>query len=867
MTIRTKAFAGLLFTLALAIGSGLLTFYVQQEEARRTADAARVTRVLQMHAELKAQLADVRAYRQTFRLTGALELLQRFANAERAAEATMAAIREQIRDEPQRQTFEALQAAFLRWRSSPVAPALEPSPAEVAAVLSDGERQFAPVRQIVQDFEARQRAISDEAQFNIERYRSVARDGIMVLRVAILGIIVLMVTSVTRTILNPLRRLTEAAAGITYGKPATIEPVERSDEVGLLTNAMSRMIATVAAREDELRARHRELETTLETVPAAFILVDVNGQIRLQNRAATALVGAPPKFGSALDRYRSELKLLTRDGREIPPDQWPLARALRGETINGDDIEVCRGEVVTPTIIAAAPIRNADGQIDGAVVAFQDVSALRAVDRLKDEFVSIVSHELRTPLTSIRGSLQLVLDDSPGVADEDHRQLLNVALNNCERLIRIINDILDISKIEAGRMPLQTAPASVAAVVGTALETVKPVADRARIRLETELPDNLPAVVVDVDRIVQALVNLLSNAVKFAPADTAVRVEVSRREGDVLIAVQDRGEGISEANLGRLFQKFQQVDASASRRRGGTGLGLVIAKTLVEQHGGRIDVQSEVGKGTRFTLVLPAAEGAAPVWAAAEQRGTPTPGGTVLVIDDDDEFRLVIRKHLEKAGYRVLEAREGAAGLHVAREARPDVITVDLMMPGMNGWDLLARLAEDQELSTIPIVIISAVADQAGPFAPDVAVLPKPVAQDLLLQEIAGAVTRPSATVLLAEDDDDLRRVLAEAIGRRGHRVVHARDGAEALAAFDREAIDVLVLDLKMPNVDGLSVIRRLRDTHAGRDVPIVVMSGSGRSGQGEFRAMRLGADAYLAKPVDAAELTRRIERIVSRPG
>ena len=574
-----------------------------------------------------------------------------------------------------------------------------------------------------------------------------------------------------------------------------------------------------------------------------------------------------------MDSYRSELKLRARDGREIAPDQWPLARALKGETVRGEDIEMCRGDSATPMVIAAVPIRNAQGEIDGAVVAFQDASALRAVDRLKDEFVSTVSHELRTPLTSIRGSLQLVLDDSPGIVDEDHRQLLNVALNNCERLIRIINDILDISKIEAGRMSLQTAPAHVPPIVVAALETVKPVADRANIHLSSEVPAELPAVNVDADRIVQALVNLLSNAVKFAPAESTVSVEVAHRNGEVHIAVQDRGEGISEADLARLFQKFQQVDASASRRKGGTGLGLVIARALVEQHAGRIDVQSEVGKGTRFTISRPASQASATASAGlSEARKPRTPSGTVLVIDDDDEFRLVIRKHLEKAGYRVLEAREGAAGLHVAREGRPDVITVDLMMPGMNGmngmngWDLLARLAEDPDLSAIPIIIISAVADQGGPFAPGVAVLPKPVAQDRLLQQIAEAVTRPAATVLLAEDDDDLRNVLAEAIGRRGHRVLHARDGAEALATFDREQIDLLVLDLKMPNVDGLSVIRRLRQTESGRDVPIVVMSGSGRSDQGEFRAIRLGADAYLAEPIDAAELTRRIDRLVSRP-
>lgn len=559
--------------------------------------------------------------------------------------------------------------------------------------------------------------ISPEVLAQIQLRRETAQEIVIALEAAILGVVALMILSVNRTVLRPLRILTDGAASITYGQLANIAPVQRSDEVGLLTNALSRMVATVADREDELRTRHREIETMLETVPSAFILVDSRGYVRLQNRAATALVGPPPKVGSAMTKYRAEFTLLTRDGKEIPENNWPLARALRGEVVTGEDLEIRTRFTSIPALFASAPLRNAKGETEGAVVAFQDVTALRAVDRLKDEFVSIVSHELRTPLTSIRGSLQLVLDDLQAAIDPDNRQLLNVALSNCERLIRIINDILDVSKIEAGRLALNPQPTDVRQLLETSKQAVQTVAQNARVTLDVQVPDALPVVNVDADRIVQVLVNLMSNAVNYAPVDSSVTIEAASDGEHVSIAVQDRGPGISESDLALLFQKFQQVDTSASRRKGGTGLGLAISKALVEQHGGQITVQSEVGKGSRFTVVLPAAAGAVVARPPVrEPSGVSAPHGKVLVIDDDDDFRLVIRRHLEKAGYRVVEAREGSEGLRIAREARPDAITLDLMMPGMSGWELLVRLSEDPQLRAIPVMIISAVADHASGF-------------------------------------------------------------------------------------------------------------------------------------------------------
>ena len=256
-------------------------------------------------------------------------------------------------------------------------------------------------------------------------------------------------------------------------------------------------------------------------------------------------------------------------------------------------------------------MKNELGHITGAVVAFQDISHLREVDRMKEEFVSIVSHELRTPLTSIRGSIQLVLGEPGSVPDQEHRGLLQIALNNCERLVRIINDILDVSKIESGNLVLHRKPVHVAELVRQSIDVVSVAARNANVALDAKLPADLRPAMVDPDRIVQAIVNLLSNAVKFAPTGSTVTVAATGTEHLITVTVSDEGEGIAPENLYRLFRKFQQVDSSSSRRRGGTGLGLAISKALVEQHGGRIFVDSELNKGTRFSLTLPVATGEA----------------------------------------------------------------------------------------------------------------------------------------------------------------------------------------------------------------------------------------------------------------
>jgi signal transduction histidine kinase/HAMP domain-containing protein len=575
--------------------------------------------------------------------------------------------------------------------------------------------------------------------------------------------------AVRRELLNPLARVTATATLVSRGDYASPlpEPATAGD-LHELQQAVTRMARTLQMRDRETaaaladahslahrmtssqreaQASHGELMATLETSPAALMILNqTDGRVRLQNRAAVEIFGVEPRDPRLRPKYWSRFRIINKDGSVCKPPHWPSSRALRGEDVIGLELDVHHPDGRTFAILASsAPLRNDLGHLVGAVVAFQEISRLREIDRLKDEFISVVSHELRTPLTSIRGSVQLVLDDPAAVPGDENRQLLNIALSNCERLIRIINDILDVSKIEAGHVVVHPRPGALADLVGQARDGVAQMAKAARVSIVVALPADLPAVLADPDRIVQALVNLLSNAIKFAPRGTAVTVFADATADAVRVTIDDAGEGISAENLGRIFQKFQQVDSSASRRQGGTGLGLVITKAIVEQHGGTVTVASEVGRGTRFTVTLPRASQPQATLSPMLARENPSPGDAparlVLVVDDNDEYRHVTCRQLKSAGYETMEARDGSTALELAKRVRPDVITVDLLMPVMDGWTLIEQLRADPELARTRVVVVSDAGDQQMTRIPaGVPVVAKTAGLDRFLGEIREAI-------------------------------------------------------------------------------------------------------------------------------
>jgi PAS domain S-box-containing protein len=445
-----------------------------------------------------------------------------------------------------------------------------------------------------------------------------------------LVLLLLLVAYIARILLDPLAAVARSARQISGGNFEVSLPPSSRDELGALVDAFREMATAVQRRQHDLTdtlAREREISqqydalrtkaereherllATIETVPVAMVIVEAgSNRITQQNKAADLLVGREPDDDAARLEYWASFRLTMRDGTESTVAEWARDRLASGGVVAGEELVVQHplGHAI-PILVSAAPLWDEAGALSGGVVAFQDITNLHEIDRLKSEFVSIVSHELRTPLTSIRGALQLLVAEAT-LAEPDHEMLMTVALSNTERLVRIINDILDISKIEAGKMELHLRPHDAGDIVRVSLQSVEQIARATHVTLTAIVEPNLPPVVVDLDRTVQAVVNLLSNGLKFAPHGSAVTLEVRRKgEGFVALSVTDRGRGIPAEQFDKLFEKFRQLDSADNRKVHGTGLGLAIVKALVEIQGGRVNVESEVGAGSTFTITVPVA--------------------------------------------------------------------------------------------------------------------------------------------------------------------------------------------------------------------------------------------------------------------
>lgn len=399
-------------------------------------------------------------------------------------------------------------------------------------------------------------------------------------------------------------------AGHGLGTLCVLDRVPRSltaDQRSALATLARQAVHLLELRRLQIQAQEQEqqLVTILDALPAPVILVDApEAHIVFQNRAAREALGWDTNDPDELTLFWRAMKVLTADGDLVPPDRWPARRALRGESLALESLVfVVPNGRRFPVLSGAAPIVDELGEVVGAVVGFQHLTHGPDVNRLKDDFIALVSHELRTPLTSMRGSLQLLMADEQAVPNPEYRQLVDVALDNTNRLVRMVNDTLDVARIEAGRMPVHVRRTAMADVLTLVINTVQTQAAAHRVRVETRVSPDLPAVTIDVDRIVQAIVNVVAGAIKSASAGTTIRIDTGSTGGRVSVHVRYLGASIPEAELPRVFDKFHEIGRSGDQ---GTGLGLTIAKALVEQHGGRISVMSQPAEGTTFTIELPA---------------------------------------------------------------------------------------------------------------------------------------------------------------------------------------------------------------------------------------------------------------------
>ncbi len=486
-------------------------------------------------------------------------------------------------------------------------------------------------------------------------------------------------------------------------------------------------------------------------------------------------------------------------------------------------------------------------------------------NRSKSVFLANMSHELRTPLTAIIGYSEILEDDADDMGLEDFLPDLRKIKAAGKHLLGLINSILDLSKVESGKMELYIESFDLQELVSEVANTVVPLMEKNGNALQVEASDSLGSVNGDLTKTRQILFNLLSNASKFTERGR-VRLEVNRHRGNgsdqFRFVVSDSGIGMSPEQLSRLFKPFSQADASTARNYGGTGLGLALCKRFCQVMGGKITVDSELGKGTTFTVTLPVdmdPNRATPSsihqliesgeWNPQElSRAAPGDARLVLVIDDDVAVHDLLRDLLEKEGFKVASAASGKEGIKLAYQLRPAIITLDVYMPDSDGWTVLTTLKADPQLASIPVIMISISDQRQRGYAMGAEYLTKPIDREQLIAVLAKYRRRGSTPeVLVVDDDDSLRGMLRKLLEEQGCKVSEAENGLAALRRMNESQPSLILLDLIMPRLDGFGFITQMRKNAAFKSIPVVVLTAMDIGPQ-EIERLNGGVERILKK-------------------
>ncbi len=508
--------------------------------------------------------------------------------------------------------------------------------------------------------------------------------------------------------------------------------------------------------------------------------------------------------------------------------------------------------------------------------------AAEQANRTKSAFLANMSHELRTPLNAIIGYSEMLQEECEELGHDDYVPDLKKIHSAGKHLLALINDILDLSKIESGKMELYVEDFDVAQLVKDVKSTIHPLIEKNANTLEVRCPDDLTPMHADMTRLRQVLFNLLSNASKFTEHGT-VSLIVEREAGPggapwLAFHVKDTGIGIDPEQLGRLFQAFVQADASTSRKYGGTGLGLVISRRFCQMMGGDITVTSEVGQGSVFTVRLPQsmaekAKHAAPAAPVAEKPRAATgtaahagpPTAVVLAIDDDPNALDLMQRGLGREGFDVHVAATGEDGLRLARELRPDVITLDVLMPGMDGWAVLKALKGDPVTEHIPVIMLSMVDDKDMGYALGASdYLPKPFDRDRLVTVLAKYRHGGDDPVLVVEDDASTREMVRRTLEGEGWQVDEAENGRVALERVAARRPALILLDLMMPEMDGFEFVAQLRQKDEWRRIPVVVVTAKDLTTEDKLRLDGHVKKIFQKGSLSREELAQQIRSLLS---
>ncbi len=617
--------------------------------------------------------------------------------------------------------------------------------------------------------------------------------------------------------------------------------------------------------EKEVLERNIELENIIRTLPTGVVLIDEqNHKIINANPLALEMFGMEKEeitgkichkficpaekgkcpitdLGQEVDH--SERALIRADGSELP-----ILKSVVHINLNGR-------KCLLESFIDISDLKQAQQESLNAKIAAE------ASNRSKSEFLANMSHELRTPLNSIIGFSEILMDGTFGELNEKQAKYIGNVYDSGKHLLNLINDILDLSKVEAGKMELHYEQVKIYPVFEEVKSIISPLAKKKEITLESSIEDGLEIIDTDRGKFKQILFNLVSNAIKFTPESGKVSINATTSEDMALITVTDTGIGITEEDQKKLFNPFKQLDASTTREYQGTGLGLALVKKFTQLHGGDVWLESKVGEGSTFGFSIPvknksvidphtqptpqpSREPTRPeVPAISEEVDTKkikniaphisvpeNSDGTeplILVIEDDPRSRELLTLSLVDAGYRVIAATNGKDGVTMAKVMKPFAITTDIMMPGMDGWDVLNNLRTNERTSSIPIIIISMVDDKNIGLASGASdYFVKPVDKNTLLdtiEKLKNSINTTSPRILIVDDEPDALELMCSIVETAGFKSLRAHGGQEGIDITEKEHPDAIILDLMMPNVSGYDVLTAIKSKTGTKDIPVII--------------------------------------------
>jgi PAS domain S-box-containing protein len=628
--------------------------------------------------------------------------------------------------------------------------------------------------------------------------------------------------------------------------------------------------------EEALRESEERYRNLFENVPTGIYRTTQDGRILMANKTLIGILGysgMEEVVASGSLGRESFSNSASRDNFRQLIERQGEVKSLEAEWIKKDGSIITIRENAKVVRAEDRSVLYYEGTVEDvterkrAEIELQQAKeAAEAANRAKSEFLANMSHELRTPLNAIIGYSELLQE----VAEEgqpDFLPDLKKIQGAGKHLLGLINDILDLSKIEAGKMQLCLERFEIQRLIEEVVSTVQPLVRKNSNRLLVDCAEKLGTMQADLTKTRQVLFNLLSNAGKFTE-QSIITLEVARQslssEDWIQFRVSDTGIGMTPEQTDKLFQAFSQADASTTRKYGGTGLGLAISRSFCQMMGGDIGVESTLGRGSTFTLRLPAEVvlPAAPLVNSSEQSSisaaksaeVPNALNPVLVIDDDSAAREVIVRLLTNQGFSAVSASSGQEGLRLAKQVRPVAITLDVLMAGMDGWAVLAALKADPEMAEIPVIMLSIMDNQSLGYALGASdYLTKPIDSDRLARVLKKYASQTaSARILIVEDDSDTREMLGRKLRTLGWTVSEAKNGRVALERVREHKPELILLDLMMPEMDGFEFAEELRQSEAWREIPIVVVSAKDISEEDRQRLnsqvvkiLRKGASSY----------------------